>query len=456
VNVIAKKSRIKYCIFLILLFINIPACLYSQQKTSDSIQTLTLDQCIKYAFDNHPTLNRSLINKSIVKATNAINLSGWLPQISLSGNAIHYNQLPTTLEQNPTPGGQPIPVHSGVYNTVGPQLSVSQTIFNPQLMYAAKIAPLLNTQAEQSTDSVKISIVSTVSKSFYNLLLTLEQVNILKEDTARLNKNIEDTHHQYEGGLVDITDYEESVITLNNSKSQLRQQTENIRIAYATLKQMMGFPPEKDFNVVSEDTTQMMQQIAFDTIQAFQYNNRIEYQQLQTAKKLQHNVTTYNKLSFLPTLSASYNNFYEYESNSTSNLFSNKYPYSYFGLSLNIPLFTGFSRSEGLRKSKLQEQSMDWTENALKSEIFSEYTSALGNYKSNIYNWQQLKDNKTRAKNVYDIVALQYQQGMVSYINVIVAESNLITAEIGYINAFYQILSSKIDLEKAMGAISTK
>jgi outer membrane protein TolC len=64
-----------------------------------------------------------------------------------------------------------------------------------------------------------------------------------------------------------------------------------------------------------------------------------------------------------------------------------------------------------------------------------------------------LQDNKTRAANVYRIVSLQYNQGIVSYLNIIVAESNLINAEIGYVDALFQVLSSKIDLEKATGDI---
>ena len=54
---------------------------------------------------------------------------------------------------------------------------------------------------------------------------------------------------------------------------------------------------------------------------------------------------------------------------------------------------------------------------------------------------------------MYRIVSLQYKQGIVAYLNMIVAESNLITSEIGEINALFQLLQSKIDLERAMGDI---
>ena len=79
-----------------------------------------------------------------------------------------------------------------------------------------------------------------MSKEFYSLLLTLEQMNVLKEDTARLAKNLRDAYHQNIGGIVDKTDYKEAFISLNNAKAQLKQAKESVRPQYASLKQSMG------------------------------------------------------------------------------------------------------------------------------------------------------------------------------------------------------------------------
>jgi outer membrane protein TolC len=453
IKVSKPMDRIKRLLLFIAIFLQMPMCTYSQNDyRSDSTQFYTLEQCIHYALQHQPGLNQSLLNTDIAKATNIINLSGWLPQLNLSGTMVHYNQLPTTLSPNPVPGGPPIPTHTGVSNTAIPELSASQVIFEPQLLYAAKSAPLLTRHAEQVTDSVKIFIVSSVSKSFYNLLLTLEEIDVLKEDTARLGRNIMDAYNQYVGGIVDETDYEQAIITLNNSKAQLKQQTENIVPEYAVLKQLMGYPPEKNFSVLF-DTTQMMQEIYSDTTKQLLYENRIEYQQLQTVRELQHQQTVYNELSFLPTVSVFYDYYYEYESPTSSTLFRTAYPYSYYGVSLNFPIFTGLARIETLQKSKLQEQIVNWEEMNLRSQIYTEYSSALAGYKSNLYNLQVLGDNKSQAQNVYRVISLQYNQGVVAYLNLLVAESNLITAEIGYIDALFHLLSSKIDLEKAMGEI---
>ena len=447
-------NNIKQFLFLTVILINLPICSYSQNNLPvEPVKTFTLEQCINYALRNQPRLNQSIINQSIVKTVNSINLSGWLPQLGLSGNLVHFYQLPTSLVSNPVLGGPPVATREGTINTFIPEFYASQTIFDPQLLSSALKAPLNTKQAEQITDSTKIFIVTAVSKSFYNLLLTLDQINVLKEDTARLGRTVEDTREQYIEGTVDETDYEQAVITLNNSDAQLKQQTENVVPAYAALKQIMGYSPEKQFNVAF-DTTKMDQEINIDTTKQLQYEKRIEYQQLQTVKKLQHQQTVSYELSFLPSVSAFYTYYDEYESNTSSNLFKNLYPYSDIGLSFSLPLFTGFSRIENLHESSLQEDVLGLSEINLKSQIYTEYSSALANYKSSLYNWRLLKDNQTRAKRVFDVVLLQYEQGIVAYLNLIVAESNLITAEIGYVDALYQLLSSKIDLEKAMGEVS--
>jgi outer membrane protein, multidrug efflux system len=419
-------------------------------QTVDSTKLFTLDQCIDYAMHHQPALNQAVINESIAQTTNSINLSAWLPQVNLTGSLTHYIQQPTVLVDS---NGTEHQERTGIANTAIPGIGVTQAIFTPQLLYAVKSAKLYVKQAEQVTDSTKINIVSSVSQSFYNLLLTFEQIDILKEDTARLTKNYNDTYHQYVGGIVDQTDYEEAAITLNNSKAQLKQATENLFPQYAALKQLMGFPQEQQFDI-SFDTVQMMKDIAFDTTEQLQYEKRIEYQALQTSKALQHQLIDYYRLAWLPSISAFYNYNYEFENNTFSKLFDNAYPNSFIGLDINMPIFTGFWRIQSLQKARLQEKVLDWGQVNLKAEIYTEYATGLANYKSNLYNFYELRENVAMAKDVYRIVSLQYHQGTVAYLNVITAESNLITSQINYINALFQVLSSKIDLQKALGDIS--
>jgi outer membrane protein TolC len=409
-----------------------------------------LDSCIGYALKHEPMINMAIVNVAIVRANNRIATAGWLPQVNVSGNFTHYNTLPTGFF---TDSGRVVNSKTGVVNTVTPTLAVTQTIFNPSLLYAVHAAPLYVKQAEQVTDSTKIEIIAAVSKTFYSLLNTLEQINVLKEDTARLAKNVSDTYHQYISGVNDKTNYNEAVISLNNSLFSLRQAMESVRPQYAQLKQVMGYPPTQHFNVLY-DTLQMKNDIAFDTTLQLDMTKRPEYQYLQTTKRLQLETINYYRHAWIPTVGAFFDYEYEYESNKFSNLFSQAYPFNYVGLSVSVPIFTGFARVNNVKKARLQFDLLDWNEVLLKSQIWTDYTTAMSNYKSNLYNLSVSQDNTALAKETYDIVQLQYLQGVVPYLNVITAETNLITSELTYETSLFQVLSSKIDLEKSMGIIT--
>ncbi|MDB5006772.1 MAG: oprM 3, partial [Mucilaginibacter sp.] len=283
---------------------------------NSSDQYLTLKQCIDYALIHQPFINEANINVDVAKTTNAISLAGWLPQVNSSGTLTHYIQRTNSNITTTTQG-----FSSNSVNTFVPGVAVSQAIFSPGLLYASKSAPLYVKQAQQATDSTKIFVVSSVSKTFYTLLNTLEQINVFKEDTARLGRSLRDAYIQYKGGIVDETDYEQAAITLNNSKAQLKQANENVVPQYASLKRLMGFPPEKQFNVVF-DTLQMRNAIQIDTTEQLQYEKRIELQEIRTSEDLQSQLQNYYRFSWLPTLSA-FNNYNLYfAKNNYNNLLS--------------------------------------------------------------------------------------------------------------------------------------
>jgi outer membrane protein TolC len=410
---------------------------------------------------HQPAINQAQLNIEITKATNAIDLSTWLPQISASGDAVHYIQQSqysssvtsgsTSTTSSGTSSGTS--TKSSTTNSFIPQLTVSQTLFNPSLLYASRTAPLLVKQSQQIVDSTKIFLVAAVNKAYYNVLLTLEQINVYRDDTTRLGRSMRDAYHQYKGGIVDETDYEEAAISLNNAVATLKTAVNNVIPQYATLKQLIGYPPDQQFNVAF-DTLQMMNDIHLDTTAQLSYEKRIEYQQVHTQQLIQDEQINYYRFSWLPTVSAFYNYNLAFENNHLNDLLSTSYPSQLVGISFNIPIFTGFSRINSVRRAKLQREQLTWTETNLKSQIYTEYTTALAGYKSNYFNLTLLQKNVNLARRTYFVVDLQYKQGIVPYLNVLTAQSNLISSEISYINAVFQTLSSKIDLEKAMGNIT--
>ncbi len=440
------------------IFLLLPCLAYSQDqgKNIDTIAGIfTLDQCIQYAANHQPAIKQSQLDEKIARANNMIGLSGWLPQAGFSGTLQHYYDLPTAFFANQSnPNGPKQATHTGLYNTFNPQLNVTQNIFNSDVLYAANAAHLYTEQAQENSSATKIALVSNVSKAFYDVLLTQQQLYVLQEDTARLIKNKEFTYNEYVSGIVDKVDYKQATIALNNTLAQLKTTQESLNPKYAVLKQLMGFPQEK-YIQVNFDTTQMLQEITFDTTEILNYSKRIEYQQLETSQRLQAKLTNYYRYGFIPSVGAFYNYTWQYQNDQYTDLYSQPYPYSYIGLNFTFPLFQGFKRLENVHKAKLLERRQDWDMINLKLQINTEYKQALANYKSNMYNLYTMEENKQLAREVYDIVQLQYKEGIKNYLNVITAETDLRTSEINYLNALFQLLLSKIDLQKAMGDIST-
>jgi outer membrane protein len=107
-----------------------------------------------------------------------------------------------------------------------------------------------------------------------------------------------------------------------------------------------------------------------------------------------------------------------------------------------------------VRLQKLNLDRIDWDITNLEKTVNSQYNQALSAYKANLVTYLTLKENMALAKEVYDVIQLQYKSGVKTYLEVITAETDLRTARINYFNSLYGVLASKVDLQKALGEIN--
>lgn len=424
------------------------------QTARDTLPSkLTLSQCITYALANQSLIKQSLLDEDINRRDIRIALSDWYPQLEFDANLQHYLQIPMTNYPNVSdPSAPGLSLPSTAANVSAGIFSASQTLYNSNLFFAARNSRELRKQASQNTENSKINTYVDVTKAFFDVLLTQEQFNVLNEDILRLQQNYKTAYHLYQDGLTDKIDYQRTEISLSNALAQRKSAQESLKAKYAVLKQLMGAAPEKQLTV-SYDTSRYENEILYDTAKILDYNNRIEYQQFQTALKLQNSEISYYRWSFLPDLSAFYEYDAWYHNDQFSDLYNKVTPTSLFGLRLALPLFQGMHRLENLSREKLQYQRLQLGMDYLKSKINSEYTLALSRYTSNLNELRIAKRNITIAKDIYNTVKLQYEKGIKAYLEVIVSETDLRTAELNYLNILFQILTSKVDLEKASGDI---
>ncbi|RPD47008.1 TolC family protein [Hymenobacter sediminis] len=431
-----------------------PAWLQAQPTTAPTPPSdLTLEQCLQFALQNQPVLRQARIDEETNEATIRIGLSGWLPQVGINATGQHYFQLPYTVFPNAE--GVNVPRQIGLKNTSTVGLSATQAIYNNDVRLALRTARPSRQFYQQNTIGVRIDVVTDVSKTFYDVLLSQRQLDVLNEDIVRLQRSLKDARARYEAGIVDKTDFKQAEILLNNSIVARKQAAESIKAKSAYLKELMGLTGQQPLTL-QYDTVRLMQDAVVDTAVALDPTNRIEFQQLQTQKALQSAQISYYRWGFLPSLSAFGNYNAVFQNNNFGDLYSRRFPNSYAGLQLSLPIFQGTRRLQNLRRERLTDQRLDQDIIATRNRINTEFEQALASYKSYYADYLTGQRNLALSKEVYSVVDLQYREGIKTYLDVIVAQTTLRTAQLNYYSALFQVLSSKVDLLRAQGNLPTQ
>ncbi|SKB32980.1 TolC family protein [Daejeonella lutea] len=420
--------------------------LYAQRTDENHPTSLTLKECINFALKNQPLIQQSVIDEEIAERDIDIALSGIYPQVSGQANLSRYLKQPVSLLN-----GQPVIFQPK--NNSNFLIQADQTLFSNDLLFAAKGAKFTRLNSQQKTESNKINTVVAVSKAFYDILTSQEQLKILNENIARVEKQFKDSYAQYDAGLVDKTDYKRASISLNNSRADLKRINESLTFKYAYLKQLMGLGSDDKVNLNYSGTI-LETELLLDTTQALLYENRIEYKQLLTQKQIQDLNIQFHKYDFLPSLSAfvNYNNIYQ--NNSFGDLYNKDFPSSQTGLRLSLPVFQGGRRIQNLKRAILQDKRLDLDIVQTKNVINTEYQQALASYKTNLNDWKTYRDNVDLSRDVYNTIKLQYNEGIKTYLELLIAESDLRSSQLNYLNSLFSLLASKLDVQQAQGIIN--
>ena len=441
-----RKQGLIYLFFLGAAFIT--TCKgYGQQNQADSLlQDATLPNVIQYALKRQPLIQQSLIDEKTTDLLIKSKLADWYPQINFAYNLQHAFIVQTSII-----AGNPVKL--GVANTSAAQFTLNQAIFNRDVLLAKRTKTDVRTQASQTTTANKIDLAVNVSKAFYDVLATTQQIQVSTEDIQRLERSLKDAENQYKSGIADKIDYKRATISLNNTKAAKTSNEEILKGKVEYLKALMGYPTEQSLKI-SYDSLQMERDILLDTIQNPQATARIEYQLLNTQKRLMEANLQYNKWSFLPTVSlnGAYN--LNYLNNNLTDLYSNNFPNSFANLTLSLPLFQGGKRKYNIKTAEWQVKRTDLDIKNLQMSVNSEYATALGYYKGSLTNLLAQKENVDLAREVYDVIQLQYKSGIKTYLEVITSETDLRLARINYYNALYQVLANKIDVQRALGQLN--
>ncbi|MGH2552211.1 MAG: TolC family protein [Chitinophagaceae bacterium] len=456
---------------LILLFVNTVS---AQQKYEIGVKN-----AIEIAFKNVADIKNAHLDYSIAAARNKEITAAALPQVTgvLQGN--HYLSLPLiqfpdatelsiydVLKREGVKDGNGNPITTdGQFNVrnfsfispwnINMGATLQQLLFEPQVFVGLMARKAL---LESSGLQIKVAedkVREAVYKSYYAVLIGEKQLEYVHESLKRLQKLSHDMEVMYQNGFVEKLDIDKTTVSLNNTKALENQLKNGVAIGYAALKMTMGLSQADTLVLTDNLTAAQIKEGLLD--QGFSYEDRNEMKLLNKAKELQgYDIRRY-KLSYFPTLSAFYSFQENGQRNSASTQASQKpwfwYNTNMVGLSINIPIFDGFSKKYKIQQAKFILQKVENTIDQAQKGIDMEITVAKNTLTNAILNMDMQEDNMKLAEKVYNTEKKKYEAGLGSSFAILQTDTELQLAQSNYFRSMYDAIIARISYLKALGKL---
>jgi len=426
------------------------------QQPATQTYNFGIADCIKYAYEHQSTVvNANLDIKSAeyrVKETIGIGL----PQVNGSAAFTDYLKIPTTL----LPGeffNQPgtfIPVKFGVKYNSNVSLAANQILFSGSYLVGLKASKTYKELSARNYTRSKIDANVNVTKAYYQVLVSNEQIRLLDANINQLKQQLDQTVAQNKQGFVEKIDVDRITVQYNNLVTTRENTIRLLALNYQLLKFQMGMPIEYNLTLADKlADVKLDSNVTTLTTDTTFYHNRIEYNLQETQKRL-YALDIKNKQSqYLPSLSGTANITSTYQNNSFGQLYNSNFPSSFIGLNLVVPVFSGGQRLNQVRQSKITYLKSQNDLIDLKNSLNLQASQAGIAYINGLQTLNNQKQSRALAEEVLRVSKIKYQQGVGSSIEVTQAQTELENADNQYIQGLYDALVSKVDLDKAYGRI---
>lgn len=410
-------------------------------------EKITLDEAIEIALSESNTIK--IADMTIEKTGYAKKgaYSALYPNISATGN--YQRTLKKQVMVMDMGMGEPLEIEVGTDNNVSAGITAAMPLVNAQLWQSLKLSALDVELAIEQARSSKISLVSQVKQSFYAVLLAKEAYNVYKEVYDNAQKNFEDTEKKYKVGKASEFEYLRAKVNVNNAEPEVFNAENSVVLAIWQLKAIMGIDLNTNIDIEGrladyEDEV-LSSMLVSDSIS---FENNTNLLQLKLQDEMLSRTIKMSKFQYIPTLSAQF----AYNYNAMGNTFDmNWNPYSVVALSLNIPIFDGFSKRNNIRQYKK-------TQDILRLNIEDTERSlniALENYKNqmntSVKRYTAAEATLEMAQKSYDISEKMYELGKATLVELNDAQLALTQAQLTMSQAIYQFMINKASIDELMG-----
>lgn len=410
-------------------------------------EKITLDEAINIALSESNTIK--IADMTIEKTGYAKKgaYSALYPNISVSGN---YQRTLKKQVMVMEMMGDAMEIEVGTNNNVSAGVSAAMPLVNAQLWQSLKLSALDVELAIEQARSSKISLVSQVKQAFYAVLLAKEAYDVYKEVYDNAQKNFEDVEKKYNVGKASEFEYLRAKVNVNNSEPEVYSAENSVILAIWQLKAIMGIDLNSEIDVEGElsDYAEELLASALIAKDTLSFENNTNLLQLRLQDEMLSRTIKMTKFQYIPTLSASF----AYNYVAMGNTFDmNWNPYSVVALSLNIPIFDGFSKRNNIRQYQK-------TQDILRLNIEDTERNlniALENYRdkmnTSVKRYTAAEATLEMAQKSYNISEKMYELGKATLVELNDAQLALTQAQLTMSQAIYQYMTNKAAIDELMG-----
>ena len=443
----------KIILFLIL-FVSFTS--FSQEEK----KSFTLQEAIDFALENNRTAKNAARDIEAAKQQKWETTATGLPQISATVDYQNFLKQQVSLIPAEFFGGNPgefTEIAFGTKQNMNATANLKQKLFDGSYLVglqSAKVYLEISNNAKVKTD---LEVRKAVINAYGNVLLAEESVAILERNRTVLQKNLDDLTKIFENGFEEEESVEQLQITLHSVESTLKNTSRLKDLAYQMLNITLGL--EINNPTVLTETLESLtkQNIALNLLDADEtIENSIDYLIAENDKRSKELLLKYEKSKALPTLDAFINGGYSAFSNTFT--FTDKdqkwFGSSLFGVSLNIPIFSSLGRSAATQRAKinLEKSQDDLLETQQRIEL--QIATAKSNYQFAIDDFDNKKQNLQLAERIEAKNQTKFFEGIASSFDLRQAQLQLYTAQQEYLQAMFDIITNKTELETILNTPS--
>ena len=415
-------------------------------------RSFSLEEAVAYAMNNSIDIKDGLIDITDAheRVTEAKSIG--IPQANLTMDYTRFLKLPITILPEEFGMGNPNfnnEVSFGVKNSFNTKLEVSSLLFDGSYLVGLQAAKLYTNQAELQLDVKKDEVGANVRDAYLPALIIRENKKILNKNLGTIKQLLHETTELYKAGFVEQLDIDRLELSKANLLAELENLEDKNELILNYLKFQMGYPVSDDI-VITDDLEALLTIPTKEELEgAISFSNHSNYIVLQSAVTLNEMNVKRFKAGYLPQLVAfgSYGVTRQGDRIKDGN-WSNT---SLIGIQLNVPIFDGFNKKAKIQRARLQLEKIKNNRGRLESAIELQVKNARASYKNAIDRLKNREKNTVLAEKIYNTSQIKYKEGIGSSLEITQAEQGLFQAQSNYINAKYELLVAKVNLDKALG-----